>query len=215
MEASERGRALFLEGRDAYQAGDFQTALEKFRLSFELTAQPMLLFNLGSSAGRLRRDDEALRYYEQYLQELPDAANRAEVEGRITQLRAAIQARTAAEARTRAELDRARREAEEANERTEAVAASRDRPTAARVTVAGSGAVAVAGGVMFPLERLASRRWHDRCRVLKHAHANAPSIDMGFWWGPADALRSPRRGGRVVEAARGARVGGERPHTGR
>src|SRR5204863_122677 len=46
-----------------------------------------LLFDIGSAAERLRRDDEAMRAYQQYLDTLPNAPNREYVESRIVFLR--------------------------------------------------------------------------------------------------------------------------------
>ena len=52
-----------------------------------------LLFNLGVSLDRLRRDEEALRHYRGYLDAFPEAENRAEVENRIHAIESAIEER--------------------------------------------------------------------------------------------------------------------------
>ncbi len=80
-------RAEFERGRAAYAEGRFDVALDAFRRSHALSGRPELLFNVGSSADRLRRDEEALTAYEQFLREMPDAPNRALVQERITFLR--------------------------------------------------------------------------------------------------------------------------------
>lgn len=76
-------RALFLAGETAYDAGRYEAALEYFTRAHELSGRPGLLFNIASASERLRRDEEALAAYEQYLSELPDAANRGFTEERI------------------------------------------------------------------------------------------------------------------------------------
>ncbi|MCS6800144.1 MAG: hypothetical protein NZ898_16760 [Myxococcota bacterium] len=83
-------RAVFVRGREAYERGDFETALASFRRAYELSGRPALLFNVGQAADRLRRDREALEAFEAYLAAVPDAGNRAEVEARIRVLREQI-----------------------------------------------------------------------------------------------------------------------------
>ena len=77
---------------------------------------PALLYNIGTTLDRLRRDDEALAIFEQFLREDPETPNRAEIESRVAQLRAGIQARQAREEAARLEAERVdaeRRAAEE------------------------------------------------------------------------------------------------------
>lgn len=88
----EEGRQLFLAGEAAYDAGRYEAALDYFERAYALTGRPALLFNIGSVTERLRRDDEALRSYERYLEAMPDAPNRAFVESRIEFLREQVAA---------------------------------------------------------------------------------------------------------------------------
>jgi len=76
-------RATFEAGQLAMQNGRFEVALSRFREAHELSGRPILLFNIGVTAERLRRDAEALEAFQRYLEEVPDAPNRMEVEGRI------------------------------------------------------------------------------------------------------------------------------------
>lgn len=151
-EAFARGRALFDEGRTAYQAGDFSTALERFQGSYELTHEPALLFNMGAAADRLRRDEQALGYYRTYLDALPDAPNAAEVRGRVQNLEAAVESRRAQEARAAAELERAHERARAESARANALGTPRA-PTAAWITTGVSLGVAAVGGILFGLGR--------------------------------------------------------------
>jgi len=81
--AEHEARSLFEAGRSAFTDGRFNEALAHFQRSYELSHRPELLFNIGVTLDRLRRDREALESFEAYLREVPDAANRAEIEGRI------------------------------------------------------------------------------------------------------------------------------------
>jgi tetratricopeptide (TPR) repeat protein len=94
--ATEEARGLFAAGRSAYDAGRFEQALNYFSQAYELSHRGALLFNMASAAERLRRDAEALGFYERYLQEVPDAGNRTFVEARITFLRSAAAGSSAA-----------------------------------------------------------------------------------------------------------------------
>jgi cell division septation protein DedD len=57
-----------------------------------------MLFNIGQVADRLRQDEKALSAFRSYLEQVPDAGNRAEVEARIAALERAEAERKAAAA---------------------------------------------------------------------------------------------------------------------
>jgi len=61
-------------------------ALKYFEEAYELSKRPELLYNIATTADRLRRDEAALSAYRQYLLELPEANNRGAVETRIATL---------------------------------------------------------------------------------------------------------------------------------
>jgi tetratricopeptide (TPR) repeat protein len=85
-------RSLFEAGRIAYEAGRYQDSLQHFQRAYELSGRGALLYNIGSCLDRLRRDEEALAAFEQYLA-LGDAApRRAEVEQRVAILRGNVAA---------------------------------------------------------------------------------------------------------------------------
>ncbi len=95
-EASEdrEARMLYQAGVEALQAGRHENALDYFQRSYELSGRPELLHNIGITADRLRRDDVALDAFRRFLEAVPDAPNRGDVEARIAALEAA-QARNA------------------------------------------------------------------------------------------------------------------------
>ncbi len=84
------GRGLFEAGRAAFTDGRYDDALRYFDRAYALTHRSELLYNIGSANDRLRRDAEALVAFEQYVREVPDAANAREVEARIRVLRESV-----------------------------------------------------------------------------------------------------------------------------
>ncbi len=88
----EEARIVYEAGVVAYQEQRFDNALEYFQRAHELSGRPQMLFNIGLVADRLRRDELAVESYEAFLHELPDAANRGEVEERLRLLRAGLEA---------------------------------------------------------------------------------------------------------------------------
>jgi tetratricopeptide (TPR) repeat protein len=87
--ADDEAHALFAAGEVAYREGRYENALHYFRQAYDLSHRPVLLYNIGAAADRLRRDDETIAAFEQYLAEIPDASNRGEVEARLSVLRRA------------------------------------------------------------------------------------------------------------------------------
>ncbi len=85
--ATQEARSLFEAGRTAYDAGRFESAFDYFQRAYDLSQRPALLFNLGSTAERLRRDADAVDFYERYLAAVPSAENREFVQSRIEFLR--------------------------------------------------------------------------------------------------------------------------------
>ncbi len=85
--ADEEARALSQAGLTAYRSGRYESALTYFEQSYALSQRAALLFNIGSCAERLRRDQRAIEAYEAYLRARPNADNREAVEARIEILR--------------------------------------------------------------------------------------------------------------------------------
>ncbi|HMI91980.1 MAG TPA: tetratricopeptide repeat protein [Polyangiales bacterium] len=86
QEADRRARELFEQGRAAFSEGQYRDAWENFREAYILSKRPELLYNVGQSADRMRMDRDALAAFKLYLEKLPNAANRREVESRIAYL---------------------------------------------------------------------------------------------------------------------------------
>ena len=95
-EAQERDAQaleLYRAGETAFGAREYRSALELFRRSHALSGRPALLNNMGLCSDRLREDEDAIRYFEEYLIAIPDAPNREEVAARLRDLYAARERR--------------------------------------------------------------------------------------------------------------------------
>ncbi|MCU1277975.1 MAG: TonB-dependent receptor [bacterium] len=89
-------KTLFTRGRTAYALGRFSEAAELFEKAFELKQDPAILYN-AAQAHRLAGDKKkALVLYQNYLRLFGEQENAGEVERRIVDLKAAIEAEQAA-----------------------------------------------------------------------------------------------------------------------
>jgi hypothetical protein len=80
----------FETGRNAYNAGDYVTAIREFKAAEQLRPSPILDYNIGLANEKLGKRRVAVKYYKRYLEEQPNAANKAEVEQKVAGLEAAI-----------------------------------------------------------------------------------------------------------------------------
>lgn len=86
----DRARQAFQEGEQAYYAGRFREALDRFSLAYELSARAELLYNIGTAHDRLNNAEPALRSYREYLEARPEAPNREFVLARIAVLEGVV-----------------------------------------------------------------------------------------------------------------------------
>lgn len=83
----ERARQAFADGKQLHDAGKLAEAIEKFKLSYELSRNPLLLYNIALTMQELGSDDLAVVYYRRFLAEAPaDTAQRQDAAGRIAAL---------------------------------------------------------------------------------------------------------------------------------
>lgn len=76
-------RNHFQVGRESFARGDFERAAAEFEQAYELSHRPGLQYNIGTAYERLHRWQEARDAFQRYLELVPDAPDRAEVEGRL------------------------------------------------------------------------------------------------------------------------------------
>ncbi len=79
------------EGARLYQDKEYERAIKEFQAAYSLTPQPRFLFNIGQSYRRLGLSQEAMDFYERYLQEEPhpDPTIKADLKVYIAQAQAA------------------------------------------------------------------------------------------------------------------------------
>jgi tetratricopeptide (TPR) repeat protein len=125
----EQAKREFLDGRAAYERGDYKTAYDKFKQSYILSSQPALLYNIASALQGLGRPGEAAEVLRDYLRAVPDDPERPLVEKRIASLEEAqrLLDRELALARRRDEEERRAREAAAKPQPDAAAAAERAR----------------------------------------------------------------------------------------
>ncbi len=82
-----RARKLFYEGRKLFDLRRFQQALDKYEAAFEAKPIPEFLFNIGQCHRNLGNYDEAIFSFRRYLQLVPDAERRPQIEALIADLK--------------------------------------------------------------------------------------------------------------------------------
>lgn len=85
-ERDRQARLEFEYGRKAYDEGDYRGAWGFFHKAYRLSGRAQLLYNIGQAADRLGYDADASSAFRMYLEKLPAAENRREVENRIRAL---------------------------------------------------------------------------------------------------------------------------------
>jgi hypothetical protein len=86
-DAREAARAEFTAGQAADQRREWQTAIEHYLRAYDLAPHPFALHNIGADYEQLGQLREAVRFYERYLRDAPDPADRARVERLVAALR--------------------------------------------------------------------------------------------------------------------------------
>lgn len=85
----EKAKKAFQEGKKFHEAKKLPEAIEKFKESYNLSKNPLLLYNIGFTMDEAGMEDLALFYYRKFLADAPaDAAQRAEVDARVKVLEA-------------------------------------------------------------------------------------------------------------------------------
>lgn len=84
-----RAKRAFADGKKLHDTGKLAEAIEKFQTSYQLSKNPLLLYNIALTLDELGADnrDLAVVYYRRFLAEAPaDAAHRQDVTDRIAEL---------------------------------------------------------------------------------------------------------------------------------
>ena len=94
-DAQAQAEQLFAQGKRAYDVGDFAAATAAFKQAYQLSGEPLLLFNIAQAERKQNHCEGALNAYRAYLRNLPDAPNRAKVEAFIVEAEACTRAQGA------------------------------------------------------------------------------------------------------------------------
>ena len=82
-QTSDEVRRHFEAGSNAFNLGEFTTAVEEYKAAYKLHNDPVFLYDI-AQAYRLANDfNQALFFYRSYLHNRVDPPNRAEIEERI------------------------------------------------------------------------------------------------------------------------------------
>lgn len=110
IEAQAKRSAL--EGKKAFDTGDYATAIERYEAAYKLKPAPNLLFNLGQCHRKSGRFDEALSYFRRFLETNPPEAQAQATQKVIGEVEAQQAEAARVEAERRAAAEREAREAE-------------------------------------------------------------------------------------------------------
>jgi tetratricopeptide (TPR) repeat protein len=186
-EQDEIARRAFESGREAFAQGDYEASLAYFQESYSLSQRHGLLYNIAQSLDRLRRDEDALRTFREYLERVPNSRSRGEVEARIRVLERIIgdrqqseEARAAAEREAeeaRQRREQAEREAQEAREAAQnATSAPPSRPPLHMGIFLATAGVALAGGGLSIWTGLETLSLNDQYRAEMSSYDRASQL---------------------------------------
>jgi len=85
-----RARALYDQGAQAYNESRYYQAAQYFLEAHSIYPTPQLLFNVAKAYDKLGVATSALSFYRNYLRQLPEAPDAAEVEKRVHELEATV-----------------------------------------------------------------------------------------------------------------------------
>jgi tetratricopeptide (TPR) repeat protein len=157
--------AHFKQGQAYFQLKDFDRALAEYQAAFELSAEPLLIFNIGLCHDRANRPEPALAAFRRYLELVPNGSIADEAREDIARLTPIVEKLTTerSTAAARQREDAAKREEaarREEAERREEHADSRRRRVERYVILTGA-AIAVAGATFHVLA------WRTRDHLAK------------------------------------------------
>lgn len=90
-ENKARARELYRQGTQHYKLGEYQDALTAFKEAYRNYEEPSFLFNIAQCHRQLGRKQDAVRFFRTYLDDVPNAPNRAEVEQILASLETSIE----------------------------------------------------------------------------------------------------------------------------
>jgi tetratricopeptide (TPR) repeat protein len=92
-DATAEAKRHYELGMARFNLREFKAAIPEFEAAYRVVPDPVFLFNLGQAYRLDAQPEQALYFYRAYLRARPDAPNRAEVDGRIEDLKALVATR--------------------------------------------------------------------------------------------------------------------------
>jgi tetratricopeptide (TPR) repeat protein len=89
-ENTEAARRLYESATRHFDLTEYEAALNDFKEGFRHKDDPVFLYNIAQCYRLLKQNEEALKFYRNYLRRAPNAPNRDEVERRIAALQESI-----------------------------------------------------------------------------------------------------------------------------
>jgi hypothetical protein len=145
-------RPHYEKGATEYNLGHFADAISEFEKAYELDPAPVLLFNIAQAHRQGGNNERAAFFYRRYLEQAPNAANRAEVEKRIKDLEEAIRQQNDLKRRPPTEVAHndhdlpTAQQVDAASPPTTTPTTTAAQPTGAAAATAGSGPVSTVTG---------------------------------------------------------------------
>jgi tetratricopeptide (TPR) repeat protein len=87
-DAATQAKAHYEYGMTAYGLGHYDRAVQAFTRAYEVDPAPILLYNVAQAYWKKGDAEQAITYYQRYLEEEPTTRNRARIRARIRELQA-------------------------------------------------------------------------------------------------------------------------------
>jgi hypothetical protein len=151
-------RTHYQAGQKLYSAGDYKSAIREFSAAQQIMPADLNNYNLALCYDKLGDAEPAVQYYKEYLNKVPNADKRSEIEASIARLDAALKSAQAKKAEEQKKLDDARK-AEDAKKAADEDARRADdakkaeelrRADDAKKAAAGSAGGAIVTGPVVP-----------------------------------------------------------------
>jgi tetratricopeptide (TPR) repeat protein len=104
-DSRDDARAHYQSGLKLYNAGDYKSAITEFTAAQQLAPADLNNYNLALCYDKIGDADSAVKYYREYLNKVPDAPKRAEIEASISRLDAASKSISKKSADAKADAD--------------------------------------------------------------------------------------------------------------
>jgi len=104
-DARSDARTHYIAGQKAYASADYKVAIKEFSAAQELAPADLNNYNLALCYDKLGDAENAINYYKQYLDKVPDAPKRAEIEASMARLDGALKSSQAKKADEQKKLD--------------------------------------------------------------------------------------------------------------